>query len=136
MIGKENIDHLDCHHFIFRNPIIKKAMIEIAKENNWYLRTTDEFREEALQHSVKTNDYFCESFYDETATSDTMLSYFKTVKDDSLVEVMTHCGLIDEDTRNRTKYTNREHEIKQLIVLKELGFYKKYNFIKCKNLTK
>lgn len=129
------IDHLDYHHFIYLNPAIRKALIDLALEYKLPLRTIDfDFREEVKSLGIKTPDIFSFDFYDEGAKWETLVNFVENHKECSSIEILTHCGYIDEDTKQRTSYILREVELNELRKLKDNSFYKKYNLSKYSDL--
>lgn len=129
------IDHLDYHHNIHLNPAIRKALINLALEYNLPLRTIDQnFRKEVLTVGIKTPDDFSFDFYDEGAKWDSIVSFVENHKDFNSLEVLTHCGYIDEDTKERTGYILRDIELNELRKLKTKGFYEQYKLSKYSDL--
>ena len=126
------IDHIDCHHAICKSDIVRKALIVLAKENDLPLRSehpllTKLYRE----NGIKTCDMFFHGFSKDGAKAENLKDFInKNSKLESL-EIMTHLGFMDEDTKRRTTYINREDEINELKKLKQEGFFKDkklYNF--------
>lgn len=129
------VDHLDYHHFINLNPSIRKALLNLALEYKLPLRTIDaDFREEVKSLGIKTPDIFCLDFYDEGARWESIVDFVENHKKCSSIETLTHCGYIDEDTKQRTSYILREVELNELRKLKDNSFYKKYNLSKYSDL--
>lgn len=97
------IDHLDYHHFIHLNPSIRKALIDLSLEYKLPLRTIDsDFRDEVKHNGIKTPDTFCFDFYDEGASWESIVNFVDNHKNCNSIEILTHCGYIDEDTKHRT----------------------------------
>lgn len=129
------IDHLDYHHNIHLNPAIRKALIDLALEYNLPLRTIDrDFRKVVLTAGIKTPDDFSFDFYDEKAKWESIVKFVENHKDCSSLEVLTHCGYIDEDTKARTGYILRDVELNELRKLKTQGFYEQYKLSKYSDL--
>lgn len=129
------IDHLDYHHFIILHPSIRKALLDIAKEYNLPIRSIDStFRDDVLNVGVKTTDAFCLDFYGEGVKGETIIDFIEKHKDCNSIEILTHCGYIDEDTKNRTSYLLREVELNELRKLKASSFYEKYELSKYNEL--
>ena len=129
------IDHLDNHHFINKNPSIKKALIDLALEYKLPIRTMDDdFREEVKRLGIKTPDAFCFDFYDDGAKWQSIVNFVENHNHCDSIEILTHCGYIDEDTKQRTSYLFREVELNELRKLKENDFYKEYKLSKYSDL--
>lgn len=129
------IDHLDYHHFIHLNPSIRKALIDLALEYKLPLRTVDsDFRDEVKRSGIKTPDEFSFDFYDEGARWESIVNFVDNHKDCSSIEILTHCGYIDDDTKERTSYVLREVELNELRKLKTTSFYNQYNLSKYSDL--
>ena len=132
---KVEIDHLDTHHFIHLNPSIRKALTTLAKEYNLPLRTMDDdFRKKVKSLGIKTPDIFSFDFYDEGASWETIANFVEKYKGSNSIEILTHCGYIDEDTKKRTGYILREVELNELRKLKDNSFYKEYPLSKYSDL--
>ncbi len=122
------IDHLDYHHFIHVNSSIRKALIDLALEYKLPLRTMDaDFREEVRRNGIKTPDEFSFDFYDEGARWENIVNFVNNHKYCDSIEILTHCGYVDEDTKQRTSYLLREVELNELKKLKDNCFYSEYN---------
>ncbi|MCL2382620.1 MAG: ChbG/HpnK family deacetylase [Oscillospiraceae bacterium] len=131
------ITHLDCHHFIDHNDVIRKAMYDLAKKNDLPIRVDVEHaREEALKCGLKSTSLFCRKFYGDDAKAETIIDYVRQNNEVESIEIMNHVGYIDEDTRSRTTYIDREDEIKELERLKEMGFYDEIELITFSDLLK
>lgn len=130
------IDHLDCHHSIFLNDTVKRALLDIAEEYNLPMRTGEKgsLRDDAIIRNIITTDELLQEFYADNAKYETIINFIDNNKHLNTLEIMTHCGFIDEDTKNRTSYINREQEIQELQKLKDMGFYDKNKLITFKDL--
>lgn len=129
------IDHLDYHHNIHLNPAIRKALINLALEYNLPLRTIDQnFRKEVLTVGIKTPDDFSFDFYDEGAKWESIANFVESHQECNSLEVLTHCGYIDEDTKERTGYILRDIELNELRKLKTKGFYEQYKLSRYSDL--
>ncbi len=129
------IDHLDYHHFIHLNPSVRKALINLALEYKLPLRTTDsDFREEVKNVNIKTPDIFSFNFYGDDAKWETIVNFVVNHRDCESIEILTHCGYVDEDTKQKTSYILREVELIELRKLKKHSFYKEYKLSKFSNL--
>lgn len=128
-------DHLDYHHNIHLNPAIRKALKDLAIEYQLPLRTIDnDFRKEVRIDGIKTPDDFSFDFYDEGAKWESIVKFVENHKDCSSLEVLTHCGYIDEDTKERTAYILRDVELNELRKLKAQGFYEQHKLSKYSDL--
>lgn len=129
------IDHLDYHHNIHLNPCIRLALINVALEYNLPIRTVDDsFRREVISSGLTTPDDFSFDFYAEGAKWQNILDFVSSHKDCSSIEILTHCGYVDSDTKNRTSYILREVELNELRKLKSKGFYSKYKLSRYSDL--
>lgn len=125
------VDHLDYHHFIYSNLSIRKALINLACEYNLPIRAMDkEFRDEIRGVGLKTTDEFSFDFYGDQLSWRNIIDFINKHNNSNSIEILTHCGYIDEDTRNRTSYLLREKELNELKKLKSHDFYKKYSLSK------
>jgi len=122
-----NIDHLDCHHNLMNNTIFRKVFFDLALEYNLPVRSDNKYaRYEARENKIKTTDCWCSDFFKDGAQYETILKYVESNKEANSIEIMTHVGYIDEDTRKRSSHLSREEEINELKKLKETGFFNKY----------
>jgi Uncharacterized protein conserved in bacteria len=130
-----NISHIDCHHFLVENDTFREIIIILGKEYNVPVRILgDSMKKECEEVGVKTADMFFEDFYGDNAKSETILNLVNENSNCSSIEFMCHLGYIDEDTKTRTSYLNRENEINELRKLKGLGFYETIELINYHNL--
>lgn len=129
------IDHLDYHHFIHLNQSIRKALINLALEYKLPLRTVDSnFRDEVRISGIKTPDEFSFDFYDDGAKLESIVNFVEKHNDSNSIEIVTHCGYVDEDMKERTSYVLREVELDELKKLKDNSFYNEYNLSKYSDL--
>lgn len=129
------IDHLDNHHFIHKNPFIRKALIDLALEYKLPIRTMDdEFREEVKKSGIKTPEAFCFDFYGDGAKWQSIATFINNHIHCNSIEILTHCGYVDENTKQRTSYVLRELELNELKKLKANSFYEKYKLNKYSDL--
>jgi predicted glycoside hydrolase/deacetylase ChbG (UPF0249 family) len=129
-----DIDHLDCHHGLTDNKAFRKVFLNLAIEYSLPIRAVeDDIVKEARRLNIKVTDLWCGEFYDENAEYTTILDYVRNNSVDS-IEIMTHIGYIDDDTRKRTLYLGREKEIEELKKLKTTGFYNNINLVTYKEL--
>lgn len=106
--GKIKIDHLDCHHHLIDNENIKKAIIEIANENNLKVR-------KMFDSDLKSPDIFYTDFSINNVNInalETMIEKYQST--DYTVELLTHSGYIDEYTKEITSYVGRDKELQVL----------------------
>ena len=121
------IDHLDCHNDLMNNKMFRKVFFDLVLEYNLPVRCDNEdARYEARRNNIKTTDCWCCDFFKDNAQYETILEYMGNNKEANSIEIMTHVGYIDDDTRNRSSHLSREEEINELRKLKEIGFYNKY----------
>lgn len=128
------IDHLDFHHFIDKNDTVFKALVSLSLEYNVCTRVENYCKDKAEKNNLISAEGFFDVFFDNKALSSTIENYVKKNSNKSSIEIMTHVGYIDDDTKNRTGYINRENEIKELKKLKDNGFYNNINLINYKQL--
>lgn len=129
------IDHLDNHHFIHLNSSIRKALIDLALEYKLPIRTMDaEFRDEVKRAGIKTPDMFSFDFYGEGVKQKTIVEVVDKYSNCNSIEILTHCGYVDDDTKERTKYIMRDKELEELRKLKENKFFQKYKLSKYSDL--
>ncbi len=129
------IDHLDYHHNIHFNLYIRKALIDLAREYNLPIRTVDDsFRREVLEAGIKTPDDFSFDFYAAGAKWQNIVDFVSSHQECNSIEILTHCGYVDCDTKMRTSYILREVELNELLILKSKGFYSQYKLSKYSDL--
>lgn len=129
------IDHLDYHHFIHLNQSIRKALINLALEYKLPLRTVDSnFRDEVKLSGIKTPDEFSFDFYGDGAKLESIVNFVEKHNDSNSIEIVTHCGYVDEDMKERTSYVLREVELDEVKKLKDNSFYNEYNLSKYSDL--
>lgn len=129
------IDHLDYHHNIHLNPSIRKALIDLALEYKLPLRTIDsKFRQEVIEAGIKTPEAFSFDFYGDGAKYESIINFVNNHNRCNSIEILTHCGYLDEYTKQRTSYLLREVELNELRKLKKNKFYEKYKLNKYKDL--
>lgn len=116
--GKLKLDHIDSHHFPEDNPIICKAISDVAKEMN--LPT----RQLRYAKGHKAPDVLVLDFTIENVTIEKLESIIQKYKNtNSIVEIMTHCGYVDDFTRKITSYVGREKELNVLREAKQKGLF-------------
>ena len=122
--GKLKIDHLDMHHHLFSNEIIKKAVLDIANEYNLPVRN------EGKMENIKTPDVLCSDFTIENVNLGKLKEILKKYETSNLiVELMTHCGYIDEYTKTITSYWDRNKELEVLKQAKQNGFFERIKLV-------
>lgn len=126
--GLIKVDHLDFHHHLSDNEIIKKATIDIAKEYNIPIRNM--FECDILKPDVLYDDFTIKNVSIESLKEMTTKYYDK----DITVELMTHPGHVDDYTKGVTSYIEREKELKVLKYAKENGVFDKIKLINFKQL--
>lgn len=130
------LDHLDYHHSLVAIPVIKRVYFDLSKEYDLPIRcTTKEVRDEAQKENILTADLFCHDFSPkENPNYQTIIDFINSNQEANAIEIMTHIGYIDDETKKRTSYINRDNEINELRKLKETGFYKTIELISYKDL--
>ena len=125
-----DVDHLNYHDpLLTKNANLVKVVVDLAKEYNLPLRNDSrELEHKAKEAGVKIVAKFKDSFYGDKARAQTILDIIES-SDDSIMEIMTHVGFIDKDTKKVTSYLDREQEIEALKEAKELGYYDKFELI-------
>jgi hypothetical protein len=131
--------HLDSHHHVHTLKNFRYTFFELAKEYNLPIRIiNEEHKEEARRFGIRTVDRFSDNFYD-SAEGEILIQKLRELPADSVIEIMTHPGFMDEDTIKRTSYNyKRELELKELIRLKSSKTLKnmKLQFISFDQLRK
>jgi len=112
-------DHLDAHRFIDKDFLVRKAMCDVAEK-----------------YALPLRDYekLSFDFFEDKATAE---NFKRTIRKNShldWLEIMTHVGFIDEDTKSRTSYLTRENEIRELEKLKDEGVYDTFELVTFKDL--
>ena len=121
--GKLKIDHLDTHHHLMDNPNIKQAIIDISKRFNMPIRK-DNLEE------IKCPDVLYKDFTINNVNVDSIRNMIETYKEKNVVvELMTHPGFIDENTKLVTSYLNRENELNILKESKKAGLFEEVELI-------
>lgn len=131
--GLLKIDHLDIHHeepdnHISDNINIKNAVIDIAKEYNIPMRNS--FECDVLKPDVQ---------YDKFTINNVTINALETMiheyqNKDTIVELMTHPGLIDDYTKTVTSYIGRDRELQTLKEAKNKGIFNNIELISFKEL--
>ena len=126
--GKIALDHLNCHHHLYDNKYILKAIIDIAKELDVPVRNENEI-------DYKSPDYLYMGFTIKNVEIDAILKMIDKYKNENkIIELCTHPGYVDDYTKTVTSYTGRE---KELIILKEAkqkGMFDKIELINFKQV--
>lgn len=120
--------HLDSHHHVHTMETFKNVVFELAKKYELPVRISDEkYRDEARKFGLKTADYFLNPFM-YNSDENILIDRLKKLPKDSVVEVMTHPGYMDEETAKMTSYSyKREAELETLISLKDNRALKSLN---------
>lgn len=120
---KIKIDHLDFHHHLLSNDIIKKAALDIAKNLNIPVRKQN------------ITDYKCpDILYKDFTINNVNIDNLKEMiskynNKDIVVEIMTHPGYVDEYTKSITSYLDREKELNVLKNAKLKGLFNNIELI-------
>ncbi len=127
--GNFKLDHLDTHHILQDNKIICKAINDIAKELN--LPT----RKEGYSKGLKSPDIFCFDFTIENVNLEKIKEIIEKYKDTDLtIEICTHSGYVDDETKKVTSYLGREKELNVLREAKRLGLFDEIDLISFSDL--
>lgn len=104
------VDHLDGHHSIEDSYYIYDTVKRLALEYNIPMRSTST----KIVHNMdpKTPNLYLDTFSLERQTVDELELLVKKYKDyDITVELLTHCGYMDDYTRSVTSHQTRETEL-------------------------
>ena len=131
------IDHADCHHAIHANETVREVTTLLCKEYNLPLRCEHPLLREIYdKKGIKRTENFSMLFSRKNATKEV----FKKVIDENInqginsLEIMTHLGYLDEETKKETTYITREEELNTLRELKKEGIYNKFKLVRYKEL--
>ena len=114
---KIKIDHLDFHHHLLSNDIIKKAALDIAKDLNIPVRNQN-------ITNYKCPDILYRDFTINNVNIDNLKQMISKYNNkDIVVEIMTHPGYVDEYTKSITSYLGRENELNVLKEAKSIGLF-------------
>jgi predicted glycoside hydrolase/deacetylase ChbG (UPF0249 family) len=104
--------HLDSHHHSHRHPVVREAMIEIARARGLPVRSSSgEIRRRLHESGVPTTDRFVERFYGDATTLDVLLDVLRDLEPGS-TELMCHPGRVDDELRAGSTYVSeREREL-------------------------
>lgn len=123
--GKIKVDHLDTHHYMFCNEIIKEVVIDIAKKLDIPVRN-----ETNITQNVKKPDEIYTDFTMINVNVEKLKEMCKNYSSkDIVLELVTHCGYVDEYTKSITSYIDRENELKVLKEAKYLGIFDNIDLI-------
>ncbi len=115
--GKLKIDHLDCHHQLYKNINIKRAMNNVALKLNIPVRCK-------AGEDAKTPDELCDSFTINNVNLTNLKNLILKFKSSNkVIELMTHPGHIDDYTKTVTSYLGRQEELKVLKQAKTTGLF-------------
>ena len=126
--GQIILDHLNCHHHLYDNKYILKAIIDIAKELNIPVRNENQIK-------YKSPDYLYMEFTIknvELSSISKMINEYKSIN--KTVELCTHPGYVDEYTKSVTSYIDREKELTILKQAKQKGIFDKIELINFKQI--
>lgn len=131
-----DVTHLDTHHFSPDNPVIRDALIAVALEYDLPLRyDNDTYKPMIDTNGIITTELFCRDYFKDKAIAETVFYFITDHIDAESIEIMTHCGFIDEEAREITGYVTREREIEQLRRLKlRTDLYEKIELINYRDL--
>lgn len=126
--NKIRIDHIDMHHHLCGNENIIKAIIKISNELNIPVRNYN-------ISDVKSTDLLNKDFTINNVNIDYFMDFVKKYENtEYTIELMTHCGFIDEETKMITSYLDRELELRILEKAKNIGVLKNIQLISYKEL--
>ena len=123
-----NVDHIDTHHSLYKNEIILKEIQIIAKKYDLPVR------KKIACDEIITTDGLLSEFYGDKAIPETILNFVKKNPHIKNLEIMTHCGFVDDETKRTSSYLSRKTEIQSLLQLKKQNFYETINLIAFKDL--
>ncbi|MEL6720457.1 MAG: ChbG/HpnK family deacetylase [Bacteroidota bacterium] len=120
------IDHLDSHHYAcYINSKFTEVMIELSNEFSLPVRfptgpgiTTQDQVIETMQllssKGVKTTDFYFGEYTKSGGSAESLRSIYNRLENGT-TEILTHCGLVDEELRSLSSLTDtREIELKNL----------------------
>lgn len=122
--GKLSIDHMCVHHYIFENELIWRVVCDIAKEYKIPVR---------LEDTTLIWDFTIENVNIDKIKE--IINRYKN-DDESIYELMTHPGYIDEETKNITSYLERDKELKILKQAKEIGLFENIDLLNFSKIKK
>jgi len=104
--------HFDSHHHSHRLPVVFEALAKLAGETNLPVRCASPGMAERLRAAgIRTTDTFVESFFDESATLETLRSILSSLGDGSC-ELMCHPAYADPELVATSGYARaREKEL-------------------------
>lgn len=108
--------HLDSHHHSHRLPLVRDAVIAIARAHDLPVRNASRAVGEALTTAqVPTTDVFVEDFFGENVTVETLVRIIESLRP-GVTEVMCHPARIDDALRQGSSYVDaRAAELEALI---------------------
>ena len=127
--GKLKIDHIDVHHHLEDNEYIKFAVHDIAKELNLPVRRQG-YSLGLRRPDICYHDFTIENVNIEEIEK--MINQYKNTN--SVVELITHSGFIDDYTKTITSYIERDKELQILKQAKESGFFNSIELISFKDI--
>lgn len=118
--GKIKIDHLDTHHGLCKNTNIRQALIDIANKLDIPMRREQRINKEV----VRCSDIYYNDFSIKNISLDKLKEMVKKYeKENTVVELLTHPGFVDEYTKTVTSCLTREQELNVLRQAKESGIF-------------
>ena len=127
--GKFKLDHIDTHHILQDNKIICRAINDIARERR--LPT----RHEGYAKDLKSPDVFCFDFTIENVNLEKIREIIEKYKNTNMtIELCTHSGYVDEETKSVTSYLGRENELNILRQAKAEGLFEGVELINFSDL--
>lgn len=116
--GKLKLDHIDVHHHLEDNVLMRDAVYNIAKEMHLPVR------KQGYAFDLKAPDVCYKDFTIENVNIEAIENMVKECKDtDLIVEIVTHSGYIDDYTKTVTSYLGRDKELEVLTEAKKRGLF-------------
>ena len=117
--GKLKLDHLDTHHHLIDNPVISQAIFDIAKKYGLPVRNWG-----GVPSYLKTPDFFMSEFTIKNVDYNYLKAYIKENESKNVcVELLSHPGYVDDETKTLTSYLNRDKELEILKQAKQNGLF-------------
>jgi len=103
LLGRQP-SHFDSHHHSHRLPLVRDAIVALARETGRPVRlAAPDLRESLREAGVATTDRFEEGFFGETATVAQLLAMLETLPEGT-TELMCHPAEVDEELRTSSGY--------------------------------
>ena len=108
--------HLDSHHHSHRLPVVRDALVSLAKRYGLPVRKASaEVGEHLDREGIATSSVFIESFFGDEARLEVLLRILETLTPGT-TELMCHPARVDEALRRNSSYVDeRERELAALI---------------------